>query len=584
MKVKIMGNEKIAPALRIVMARYHEMGPQGLTRHMKTMGIVAKKDSPKPPRINVFLECKATGKFDQLGTEGIKVNGKKGEIRTAFLPVESLETLAEHRDVRRIFPSRYMKYSLDTAREAVNLPAFLKKKDLSGKGVIVGTVDSGVDPKHEAFRGRILRIWDQELSGTGVPEADFGAELTGNDIIMSRDTVGHGTHVMGIAAGNDATYGGIAPEADLIVVKTDMKDTSIANGVQYIFRIADEMKCPAVVNISLGSHYDSHDGTDPLCRIIDQETGPGRIVCVAAGNEGDDNIHAHAKIKAKKTKTVRFFIPAGDPGAFVLLNGWYAGSDKFRVGVSSPQGMKCPDLGLQDSGEEPKTYDLEDCRVTLANAGPDPGNNDNNFIVYIESADGGRPIPSGIWRLSLKGDQVKNGAVDIWTNTTMPDEIGFTGTSVKDAMKIGSPGAAGSAVTVASYTTKNEWTNIDNEQYTYDAMALDDISSFSSEGPLRNGTKKPDVAAPGAWLVSALSADSEVTRPYYIRPGFRLMCGTSMASPFVAGLAALLLQRDPSAGPADIKKLLKANSHIPGKKAGTHSTKWGYGFIDTEKL
>src|SRR5262249_43731515 len=196
------------------------------------------------------------------------------------------------------------------------------------------------DPQHPAFTGRILRTWDQTLptAGGGVAEGAYGVELTGAMIGTSRDTHGHGTHVAGIAAGVDPTFGGVAPAASLLVVKTDFLDAHIAGGVRYIFRVAGERNRAAVVNLSLGGHSDAHDGTDSLSQIIDAESGPGRIVCCAAGNEGHDNIHAQDAVAAAGLSTVRFMVPMGTVGV-AELNGWYTGSATLEVAVRSPGGF-----------------------------------------------------------------------------------------------------------------------------------------------------------------------------------------------------------------------------------------------------
>ena len=123
---------------------------------------------------------------------------------------------------------------MDVAFARVQLPEFRNKTDLTGKGVIIGVVDSGIDSNHPAFQGRILRIWDQEIK----------QKLTRENFSLSRDTDGHGTHVAGIAAGNDNQYGGVAPEAELVIVKSTLWDTDILEGIRYIFEFADELGKP----------------------------------------------------------------------------------------------------------------------------------------------------------------------------------------------------------------------------------------------------------------------------------------------------------------------------------------------------
>src|SRR5437870_2658728 len=112
------------------------------------------------------------------------------------------------------------------------------------------------------------------MAGPGVREGGFGLELIGPAITASRGTEGHGSHVAGIAAGSDSMFNGVSPAADIVFVKTDFNNGHIANGIQYIFRVARELGRPAVINLSLGSHFDAHDGSDDLSTFIDLQSGP----------------------------------------------------------------------------------------------------------------------------------------------------------------------------------------------------------------------------------------------------------------------------------------------------------------------
>ena len=150
-------------------------------------------------------------------------------------------------------------------------------------------------------------------------------------------------------------------------------------------------------------------------------------------------------------------------------------------------------------------------------------------------------------------------------------------------MKIGSPGAAGEAITVASYTTRNTWTDSSGANRAV-GLTVDTISDFSSPGPLRNQSQKPDVAAPGAMIVSCLSSLSTPRPTDRVSPRFVVNAGTSMACPFMSGLVALLLQRNSQLDPAGVKALLKAHSHIPATALGSFDSKWGFGLIDAGGL
>lgn len=305
-----MRHQKLSPGLLLAFEDYQREGQEALAPQIRMLSIVPPKNNLKPTRSIVFIYCDENADLSYLSQYGIEVNQNTGHVRTAFLPIQSLDALSDDPTIERIKPSRKLELRMDISKTTVHIPEFTRKNsNLTGKGVIIGIIDSGIDPKHPAFAGRILRIWDQTLSGPGVTEGKYGAELTDSLLTVSQDTNGHGTHVAGIAAGVDPTYCGVAPEAELLIVKSDLDEGHIADAVRYIFRVARELGRPVVVNMSLGGHFDPHDGSDSLSKIIDSETGPGRIVCCAAGNEGNDNIHAQAVVPAGKTHTMRFNVP-----------------------------------------------------------------------------------------------------------------------------------------------------------------------------------------------------------------------------------------------------------------------------------
>ena len=580
-----MRHEKLSPGILLAYEDYQRGGQQALTTHKRSLGIVSPRSALKPIRSVVFIYCDEQADLSHLSEYGIKINQNRGKVRTAFLPIESLDRLSEEPAIERIKPSRKLHWRMDVAGEKVELPQFQQKNSqLSGKGVVIGIIDSGIDPAHPAFAGRILRIWDQTLSGKGVTEGGYGAELEDKYLSMSLDTDGHGTHVAGIAGGSDEEFCGVAPEAQFIIVKTDLQDAHIADAVRYVFRVAGEMGLPAVVNLSLGGHADGHDGTDSLSKIINAETGPGRIVCAAAGNEGNDNIHGQTTVSAGEMNTMRFSAPLNQVG-IVWLNGWYSRDSELEVSVRSPNGFVTPFQPVITDDNPAQEYNLSDAKVEIVTPGKDPINGDYNFFVQIRVAGDGQfnqPVPGGVWQLRLRNTSSKETRVDVWTLDDA-SSVFFTGKSIADSVKIGSPGCAASAVTVASYTTKAEYIDIDGKERKM-GLEVDTISEFSSEGPLRNGAQKPDIAAPGAMIVSALSSDANLDRSMIINPKFVALAGTSMATPFVTGLVALLLQRNPKLDPEALKELLYKNSSIPGKQKGEFDPKWGFGLINAQNL
>ncbi len=227
-----------------------------------------------------------------------------------------------------------------------------RSEGFTGRGVVAGLVDSGLDWDHPDFgpspsETRIIRMWDQTLVPAGSeqspPDFGYGVEYDSLDIVFGSprtiDDMGHGTHIAGTMAGDGSgtnglepagRYAGLAPEAYIISVKTSWLDVDVLDGVDYIFRRASALGLPCVVNLSLGSHYGPHDGTGPFEASIANLTGPGRIVVGAAGNSGSDPLHARFVVSG--TDTLSFQAPGS------LYEGlfFHTGGDDYRITFLPP--------------------------------------------------------------------------------------------------------------------------------------------------------------------------------------------------------------------------------------------------------
>jgi len=578
--------EKLSPALAAAAVDFQRAGRPGLAAHGHAMALVTVEQAAKPARVVVFLHTAGPDvDLDHLGELGVEVNGGTGAVRTGIVPLDSLDALSEDPSIVGIVPSRPLRPLMDVASGVVNLPALRSRTGLTGRGVVVGMVDTGIEVGHDSFVGRIHRIWDQTLHGKGVSEGQYGAELKESALDLSRDTVGHGTHVTGIAAGADDVYGGVAPDARLVIVKTDMQTAHVADGLRYVFRTAADLGLPAVVNLSLGGQDDSHDGTDSMSVIIDEAVGPGRIVCCAAGNEGNDNIHAQVLVHQGGTRTIACAVArpgTNDPTLVASFTGWYAGTDRLAVAVVSPSHRQTAFQPVIASGSPVRSYTFAEGTVRIVTPGPGRANGDHNFLVQIElAAATAAPVPRAGWRLRLKGTEVSNGTVHVWSVDGRVAQ--FSGRAVVDSTKVGAPGAATGAITVAAYTSKTTWEDVFGHPHEA-GLDLNDISNFSSEGPRRDGARKPDLAAPGAMIVSALSVYSGVLPENIIDNLHTVMAGTSMAAPFVSGLVALLLERDHTLGPEAVRALLSGHCTIGGRADLQWDPKWGSGLIDARAL
>ncbi|MDT3399736.1 S8 family serine peptidase [Streptomyces sp. B1866] len=554
-------------------------------------------DPERPVRVSVTLSVTPGLDVARLRARGIAVHtlGDEGDtVCTADVPWDELPWLSERPEVVRISPAERVHPLMRVAREAVGVDAYQQATGNRGAGVLIGVIDSGIsrleDFRDGTGRSRVLRIWDQtqpHAPGSSVP---YGREFTREhgDLAQSRDDnpglLGHGTHVAGIAAGSSPAYPGVAPDANLVVVKSTVPKTTarVIDALRYVVRVARALRMPLVVNMSLGFHGNAHDGTDDLSRVVDQVSGPGRIVCCAAGNEAGLAVHAREAVTRTDSATIEYSFrsPASPfdlpvtPAASFSLHGWYAGSaaETLGVRVTPPPG-------------EEKEYD-----VTVAvPPGRDPFNGDRSFVVTAHRGHDERPITSGLWKIEITGERLADDRprrVDVWDGAG-GTAGGYFVTRSTPETTVAAPACATSAIAVGSFTTEIRW--VDDGGVPRDAtrppynltLVKNDLSAFSSQGPRRDGRMKPDLVAPGAALVSSLSDGLPGPVTEFLRasglvvpPHHTVRYGTSMAGPFVAGTAALRLAKDPF---CDARRFLDDLAYT---HTGQDARKWGRGLLD----
>lgn len=276
------------------------------------LGPKALEQLKKEDLVPVLVDA---GDPDQVQKKVEQWNGRSWSVSattlTVHVPRTRLADLARLAAVRYVEASHRLKPHCDFAHASTGLLlAGQRTVPQTGAGVIVGVIDSGIDSAHRAFwtgsQSRIIDYLDQE-SGKHHSQAEISAGAAS----ASADEIGHGTHVAGIAAGNGGgsaglKYAGVAPKADLAVVKTTFQTDQIVDGIRHIFELAAQRKQPCVVNLSLGGHFGGHDGSSIAERTIDQLSGPGRLVVVSAGNEGRDPIHAGASLPAGQPDPARW--------------------------------------------------------------------------------------------------------------------------------------------------------------------------------------------------------------------------------------------------------------------------------------
>lgn len=634
---------------------------------------------------HVFIEAD-TGAIPALRALGVEINTvTQSGIMSAAAPLQKIVAISQISGVRHITAAHSIKKmaNVSTGPIGVNLPNLSFPRDQhTGKNVIVGIIDSGIDIGHPDFfdstnNTRIAGIWDHTLDAADVGNAatapngfSYGTAWTQSQIqggyatCLSRDYDGHGTHVAGTAAGSglaggvDGNYTGVAPEATLYIVKFDFEneknrntETAILDGINWIFQQAQAANMPAVINMSLGSDYGPHDGTTAEERGIDDLTGPNNIVVVAAGNAGRvyegagfDTFGApiHGSGNTSTTNDIVLeMAPDYTPTEeidYVFWDIWYPGADKMRVQITTPSGEKYPRSFRGPNRNTWRTngtnggFSTPDGTIYVANtsatnAGWNTTNGDNNLYIEISDSSGIEPT-KGQWIIELIPEtgsgnyQAWHGTSDslkktyLWYNSgTTTHSWGDTSNAwlSNNTMTIGKPASASSVISVGAYQTKTSWTareyanpNDPNSTYvpvtqTYGMAPLDyyapftlgDLAPFSSRGPSRDGRIQPAISAPGVGIVSALSQTVlSATGDNYYRGlnrveygGFHgVLQGTSMASPHVAGVTAVLLEQAKTLGivptPDVIRNYIQMGARTDGFTGLTPNHSWGYGKID----
>jgi subtilisin family serine protease len=522
------------------------------------------------------------------------VRGHGGEVASqgervlvADIPVNQLENLDSVKGLRRAEASRLMHMRLEDARgPATGLDAAFPIHRLTGQGVVVGVIDSGVDYAHDDFRnadgttrlawfGHARRLSDSSQSlFDEFAEVGINATLQGTGNVPQGDPHGHGTHCASIAAGNGRAsagrFRGGAPEATIMAARCDqLADSHIIWAIRRIFETAGDRPC--VINCSFGGHWGPHDGTSAIENVIAKETGPGRIVVVAAGNEAGDRIHWQGQLQAGQDLVIPIRI--GDAqGQFIDV--WVPRGDDVDIEIEAPSGASFPADGNVHA--TPSGFVVGDWML-------DPVNHDQNLNVRI----GGSPIGS-TWRIRLTPNTVVHGHVHAWAGTVDSQTASnlFPTVTAPD-FSIGMPATEERAIAVASFVSR---ASITSPGTAAPGLAVGDLSPFSSHGPTRLGGQRPDIAAPGQFITAALASNSVFeTSPTLIPrhdPSGRYITiqGTSMATPFVVSVIALMLEREPDLDPDEIRQRLRITAQRDALTGPVWNPGFGFGRIDVQAL
>lgn len=407
--------------------------------------------------------------------------------------------------------------------------------ELYGQGVLVGIVDSGIDFFHPDFRKadgstRLVAVWDQTAVGSppdGYRTGRLYTEAEINELLQENktgfrqtlDPGGHGTAVAGIAAGNGqeaVENRGVAWQSDLIFAKLGIpgersfpRTSELMTAVDYMVKTAAQRGQPLALNISFGNNYGSHNGDSLLSSYLDVAAEYGRnVICIGTGNEGEAARHTSGVWENGRLQVTELAVQSFQRAFNVQLFMQY--EDQVQFALVHPDGQQFAVIDSQLGAQE---YLLGGTRVYLYYGGPTPYSREKE--LYLAFVPTGIYVDSGIWRIVADPRRVVTGQYDLWLPSGAEIQTG-TAFLFPDADRtFTEPAGTSRSIAVAAY---------DSATLSY--------APFSGRGfPGRPGDLQPTLAAPGVNITTTRSGG-----------GYTTVTGTSFATPFVTGAAALLME------------------------------------------
>ena len=433
-------------------------------------------------------------------------------------------------------------------------------KALSGQGVYMAILDSGIDYTDPMFRyadgtTKIAWLWDQGKradaeKGEKPPQGFFtgveysrkmlNANLQKNSERLTTDVTGHGTNVAKIAVQG-------APESELIVVKLDTargtypSTVSLLRAFTYVAKKAQAENMPVAINLSYGNTYGAHDGSSLLERFIDNITEVGRnVICIGAGNEGASAGHFAGKLSENEIQRISFAMGTYERSFSLQLWKWYA--DRMDISILSPAGEQYL-IRNQDAGGEAQQAVMEQTKLLIFSGRPQPYRKREE--VYIDFIPVETYLNTGIWTIEITPRRIANGELRLYMPSAVVRSENTRFLLPSPAQTLTIPSTAQKVITVGAYNAY-----------------VRSYAAFSGRGDAdsdRAENSKPDLAAPG---VNIRIGEGE---------GGAVVSGTSYASPFVTAAAALLMEygivqgNDPFLYGEKVKAYLHAGARqLPG--------------------
>lgn len=474
---------------------------------------------------------KHSGDISGLSQVGIRVEQMVNEYSILTVPESLIDQLSALPQIEYVEKPKRLFFAINQAKSAscVNLVQ-QGSNPLTGRGVLVAIIDSGIDYYHDDFRNndgttRIVALWDQTLDRVFTAEEINAALATGSRtearrLVPSVDITGHGTAVASIAAGNGrenrGQYRGIAFESPLLVVKLGIpqeggfpRTTELMRAANFAVQQAVSMQMPLAINLSFGNTYGSHDGTSLLETFLDDLSNYGKtVIVVGTGNEGVAGGHISGALTMSSPEEIELSVGGYQSSFSVQL--WKSYADLFDISIITPSGVV---IGPISSSLGPQTINYGNTRILLYYGKPGPYSVAQE--IYMDFLPIDTYIDSGIWKFRLTPRQIVEGKYDLWLPSAgvLSESTRFLRATPETTLTI--PSTANKVISVGAYDD------------TYQSYA-----DFSGRGfTRRTNLVKPDLVAPGVGIIAARTGG-----------GYETVTGTSFATPFVTGSSALLMQ------------------------------------------
>ena len=497
---------------------------------------------------------------DNLGGKYLNLGYNFGIVT---IPVDKIIDLALVPTIQYIeFPKNLYTTDFESNRASC-ITQISKVNGLNGKGTIVGFLDTGIDYTHPAFINadgttRIEYIYDLSLGGGVYSKAQINEALnTENpyDIVPSRDDVGHGTHVAGIACagGNiSSKYYGVAPESSIIMVKVARGlftlSTEIMKGIKFLIDKSKELNMPLAINISLSTNDGAHNGSSLLEQYISTVSTLERVtIVIAAGNEGEAAHHVGGNLEGIN----EIFFNVSSDESTVVLNLYKSLLPSVSIELISPSGGSTGEIAVKEGFQEGA---IGNSRYSIYLTGPKPFDVSGEIGIIIRGIN--EYITPGQWKISLRKLNNYDGTFDMWLPISEGLNINTKFVNPVVYNTLGIPATVRNVISVGSYN-----------------YLVDTISPFTGRGQIYEGQYiKPDIVAPGEGIYSAIPNRS-----------FDKKTGTSMATPQVTGAAALMMQwgivnrNDPYLYGERLKYFLMLGSKKGRRDISYPDPSWGYG-------